>query len=86
MSDRAQRVVNVDEVQELTQTSGDRWGASFKPLTPAMGPAGGELGVNRMRLEPGRAGVPFHLHHREDEVFSRSSFVVATRNRRGRLE
>lgn len=22
-----------------------------------------------MRLEPGRAGVPFHLHHREDEVF-----------------
>lgn len=75
MSDTSPRVVNVDDVEEITRTSGDHWGASFKPLTPAMRPQGGRLGVNQMRLEPGRAGVPFHLHHREDEVF----FVLSGR-------
>lgn len=75
MSDTKTRVVNVDEVEETTRTSGDHWGASFKPLTPAMRPGGGRLGVNQMRLEPGRAAVPFHLHHREDEVF----FVLSGR-------
>ncbi len=35
-----------------------------------MRPGGGSLGVNLMRVPPGRAACPFHTHQREDEVFS----------------
>jgi hypothetical protein len=31
MSETPPRVVNVDDVDETTRTSGERWGASFKP-------------------------------------------------------
>jgi uncharacterized cupin superfamily protein len=34
-----------------------------------MRPRGGSLGVNYMRVAPGRTACPFHHHLREDEVF-----------------
>jgi uncharacterized cupin superfamily protein len=68
-------IVNVDGVEEKTRTIGDRWGASYKPLTPSMRPRGGSLGLNYIRLPGGRTAVPFHHHRREDEVF----FVVSGR-------
>jgi uncharacterized cupin superfamily protein len=69
MSDSPPIIVNVDSVDETTRTSGQHWGASYKPLTPSMRPRGGSLGVNCMRLPPGRTAVPFHHHRREDEAF-----------------
>jgi uncharacterized cupin superfamily protein len=69
MSETPSVVVNVDEAPELEHLFGERWGAAYKILTPAMRPRGGQLGVNHMRLPPGRATVPFHAHQREDEVF-----------------
>lgn len=60
-------VVNLSEVEEISRTMGEGWGASYKPLTPAMGD--GHLRVNRMRVPPGRTAVPFHGHRLEDEVF-----------------
>jgi len=44
-------------------------------LTPGMRPGGGSLGVNWLRVPPGRSAVPFHSHRREDEVF----FVLSGR-------
>ncbi len=61
-------VVHVDAVEEQEQTFG-RWGGFFRVLTPTMRPAGGKLGVNHVRVPPGRALTPFHTHALEDEVF-----------------
>ncbi len=61
--------VNLQDVPAVKRMFGDHWGAEFKPLTPGMRPRGGKLGVNWMRVPPGRAAVPFHHHLREDEVF-----------------
>ena len=61
--------VNVDDVPVVERLIGESWGGTFKPLTPGMRPRGGSLGVNLMRVPPGRAAVPFHHHLREDEVF-----------------
>ena len=69
MSDKPSRIVNADEAEEKTHTIGEHWGASYKVLTPSMRPSGGRLGVNQMRVPPGRVAVPFHTHQREDEVF-----------------
>ena len=69
MTDLAPMIVNVDSVETITRTRGEHWGGSFEPLTPSMRPRGGRLGVSHMRLPPGRSGVPFHHHQREDEVF-----------------
>ena len=68
MPERHPHVVNIDEVPEQSRTLGEHWGASFRPLTPAM-PASGHLRVNHMRVPPGRSAVPFHAHRLEDEVF-----------------
>lgn len=69
MSESVPYIVNLDQVDETARHKGDHWGASFKALTPSMRPRGGNLGVNHMRLPPGRTAVPFHHHRREDEVF-----------------
>jgi uncharacterized cupin superfamily protein len=69
MADTPPIIVNIDAVEETTRTQGAHWGASYKPLTPSMRPRGGSLGVNCMRLPPGRTAVPFHHHRREDEAF-----------------
>ena len=69
MQDTPPQVVNVTEAEAITRTVGDRFGASYKPLTPSMRPRGGKLGVIYMSVPPGRVAVPFHAHQREDEVF-----------------
>ena len=68
-TDAPERVVNVDDVEEIERLIGEHWGGRYRILTPAMRPSGGKLGVNWLRLPPGRTPVPFHSHCREDEVF-----------------
>jgi len=68
-------IVNVDELPETSTVSGDHWGELYKILTPSMRPRGGRLGVNQVRVPPGRTAVPFHMHQREDEVY----FVLSGR-------
>ena len=75
MPDPRPTVVNVDEVSEIERLLGDHWGGAYKIMTPSMREHGGRLGVNLMRVPPGRAPCPFHLHQREDEVF----FVLSGR-------
>lgn len=69
MSDEHPFVVNVDEVDEVADLDREHCGGAYKALTPSMRPRGGRLGVNQMRLPPGRAMYPFHYHQLEDEVF-----------------
>ncbi|MGB1017071.1 MAG: hypothetical protein ACPG4T_23240, partial [Nannocystaceae bacterium] len=69
MDETKPTVVNVAEVPEQSHLKGEHWGANFKPLTPSMRPRGGSLGVNYMRVPPGRATCPFHSHQLEDEAF-----------------
>lgn len=54
MSDASDAVVNVDAVEEEAQFGGKHWGVYEKALTPSMRPKGGRLGVNRLRVPPGR--------------------------------
>lgn len=68
-------VVNADSVPEQGELEGERWGAPYKPLTPALDALGGRLGVNVTRVPKGRTACPFHAHAREDEVF----FVLSGR-------
>lgn len=75
MTEPADLLVRGADAPELERLAGPHWGAYFKVLTPGMRPAGGRLGVNMMRLPPQHAGVPFHSHQREDEVF----YIVAGR-------
>jgi uncharacterized cupin superfamily protein len=75
MNTVASHVVNVDEVEEVGQTSGGHWGGFDKILTPSMRPRGGRLGVSRSRVPPGHTMCPFHSHQSEDEVF----FVLSGR-------
>ncbi len=69
MSDLPPTVVNVEDAREISRTLGDHWGAHYKVLTPAMRPRGGSLGINHMRVPPGRTTCPFHSHQLEDEAF-----------------
>ena len=69
MSNVACHVVNVDDVDECDNTSGNCWGGIDKLLTPSMRPNGGKLGVNLSRLPKGRTMCPFHYHQLEDEAF-----------------
>lgn len=48
---------------------GQRWGGSFRELSPGMRARGGRLGISLTRCPPGRATTPFHAHLREDEAF-----------------
>ena len=75
MTDIPPIVVNVDDAKSIERHQGEHWGAEFKILTPSMRPRGGKLGVNHMRVEPGRTTSPFHSHQREDEAF----FVLSGR-------
>ncbi len=75
MSDTPPTVINVEDAPEIERMIGEHWGAAFKVLTPSMRPGGGRLGINYMRVGPGRAPVPFHSHLREDEAF----FVLSGR-------
>jgi uncharacterized cupin superfamily protein len=61
-------VVNMHELAEQEKRAG-AFGASVITLTPSMGPRGGKLGINRMRLKKGQTTCPFHYHLREDEAF-----------------
>lgn len=62
-------VVNANDVEEVSHTEGEHWGAAYKVLTPSMTEKGGRLGVNLTRVTKGRTVCPFHSHQREDEVF-----------------
>ena len=75
MSAVASHVVNIDEVEETSHLTGDRWGGFDKRLTPSMRQKGGRLGVSCSRVPPGRSMCPFHYHQLEDEVF----FVLSGR-------
>jgi uncharacterized cupin superfamily protein len=75
MTSEQSHVVNVDEVDEIEQKSGEHWGGFDRPLTPSMRPRGGRLGVTQSRVPKGRTMSPFHYHQREDEVF----FVLSGR-------
>jgi len=68
-------VVNIDEVEEIASADGGYWGSYDKPLTPALEPRMGRLGVVATRIKPGQTGCPFHTHQLEDEVF----FVLSGR-------
>ncbi len=69
MNELPAKVVNADEVPETERFMGKHWGAAFKALTPSMRSRGGRLGINQMRVGPGRSVCPFHHHQREDEAF-----------------
>lgn len=69
MSETADIILNVDAAPLRDHRTGDRWGATYRIMTPAMRPSGGSLGVNWICVPPGRAAVPFHAHMREDEAF-----------------
>jgi len=68
-------VVNVADVAEIVESDGGYWESATKPLTPALEPRMGRLGVNLTRIPPGKSGCPFHTHAIEDEVF----FVLSGR-------
>ena len=69
MTDVPPIVVNIDSIEAVERLLGEHWGAQVKPLTPSMRPRGGSLGVNLMKIPPGRTASPFHSHQREDEAF-----------------
>lgn len=75
MTDIPPIVVNVEDISATKRHMGEHWGAEFKTLTPSMRPRGGNLGINHMRVGPGRTTSPFHSHQREDEAF----FVLSGR-------
>jgi len=68
-------IVNIADVAESAWNHGEHWGSSDKPLTPALAPKMGHLGVVATRIKPGMSGCPFHAHQIEDEVF----FVLSGR-------
>ncbi len=70
----APHIVNIDEAEEIAESTGDHWGCFYKVLTPKA-PRLGRLGANVSRVPPGKSGCPFHSHQIEDEVF----FVLSGR-------
>ena len=62
-------VVNVEDVVETAVEDGAHRSSFYKPLTPALTPRAGKLGVNLTRVPPGQSACPFHAHAVEDEVF-----------------
>jgi len=75
MSKNDSPIVNLDDLPETSTITGDHWGEFYKILTPSMRPLGGNLGVNQVRVPPGRTAVPFHMHQGEDEAY----FVLSGR-------
>jgi uncharacterized cupin superfamily protein len=72
---RHPNIVNVDEVQEVEDFTGEHWGSAYKVLTPVMGARAGRLGANVSRVPKGHSACPFHAHQLEDEIF----FVLSGR-------
>ncbi len=68
-------IVNIADVPEIAATDGGYWGSYDRPLTPALEPRMGRLGVVATRVAPGQSSCPFHTHQLEDEVF----FVLSGR-------
>jgi uncharacterized cupin superfamily protein len=62
-------IVNIDKVAETPWSGGKYWGCADRPLTPALEPRMGRLGMVATRVAPGQSGCPFHAHQLEDEVF-----------------
>lgn len=62
-------VVNIAQVEEISGEDGPPWLSYYKPLTPALEPRLGRLGVNQSRVPPGMTACPAHTHQLEDEVF-----------------
>jgi uncharacterized cupin superfamily protein len=75
MADKTPNVVNISDIAEQKSAFGAHYGSFDKPLTPALQPRMGRLGVVMTRVTPGTSACPFHTHHLEDEVF----FVFAGR-------
>jgi uncharacterized cupin superfamily protein len=72
---RLPNVVNIDEIEPVVSVEGAYWHSIDKPLTPALEPRMGRLGMVLTRVPPGKSGCPFHTHRLEDEVF----FVLSGR-------
>ena len=63
-------IANWDEVGGLRREKG--WtAATWQPLGNAAGAKG--IGLNRIRIDPGRLSTPPHSHNRAEEIF----FVLA---------
>jgi uncharacterized cupin superfamily protein len=64
-----ENVVNAADVAEEIWQNGPFWEQHFKPLTPALQPRMGRLGMNLTRVPPGKTSCPFHTHAIADEIF-----------------
>jgi uncharacterized cupin superfamily protein len=69
MDPNAPKVINIADVPEIEDGDCAPYHTYYKPLTPALTPRIGHLGVSLTRVPPGRAVCPFHAHQLEDEVF-----------------
>ena len=67
MSDAVKPVANIDEVQTFPMAQGDKYHVELGPMRPVIGSR--ELGAMLHVLEPGKAAFPFHVHHRNEEMF-----------------
>jgi uncharacterized cupin superfamily protein len=67
--------VNVADIDAIVSTDNGYWHSIDKPLTPALEPRMGRLGMVMTRVPPGKSACPFHTHAVEDEVF----FVISGR-------
>jgi uncharacterized cupin superfamily protein len=68
-------IVNVEDVEPIVSTEGAYWHSIDKPLTPALMPRMGKLGMVMTRVPGGKSACPFHTHAFADEVF----FVISGR-------
>ncbi len=68
-------VMNVADVEPIVSTDGGYWHSIDTPLTPALEPRMGRLGMVMTRVPGGKSACPFHTHALEDEVF----FVISGR-------
>lgn len=62
---RHPQVVNLDEVESRTQSTGARFGGTSKGLTAPTGAKG--IGCSYYEIDPGRAAFPFHFHCANEE-------------------
>lgn len=68
-------IVNVADVEPIISTEGAYWHSIEKPLTPALMPRMGRLGMVMITVPGGKSACPFHTHSFADEVF----FVISGR-------
>lgn len=60
-------VVSLSELALTRQAHGDRFDASFAPISAPKG--GRHLGARLTEVSPGKCAWPFHCHHGNDEIF-----------------